>query len=36
MDVSDVDRQRNRALVQEQDDALATLFDEADEKLRGN
>jgi len=34
-DVSDIDRQRNRALVQEQDDALAALFDEADGKLRG-
>lgn len=34
-DVSDIDRQRNRALVEEQDDALAALFDEADGKLRG-
>lgn len=34
-DVNDIDRQRNRALVEEQDDALAAIFDEADEKLRG-
>jgi hypothetical protein len=34
IDVSEIDRQRNRVLVQEQDDILKTLFEKVDAKFR--